>query len=183
MFNHEIKKPFESLDLSQRQIIVKKGEVLQFSGDTFLKFYKVIRGLLRSYIVDEKGKEHTFMFAPEKWLIGDVFAYINNRPAQLFIDVLEDSEVFVVDTSRITDKTIMTLEEYKTEFEKLLNKVGVLQNRVLMQMSTSALVRYKHFVETYPNIINRVPQKMIASYLGITPEALSRVRKEWATSK
>ena len=78
-------------------------------------------------------------------------------------------------------ETTLTIEEYKIQVGKLMNRVGVLQERILMQMSASALVRYKHFVKTYPEIIERVPQK-IATYLGITPEALSKVRNEWANS-
>lgn len=171
--------PFQSLNLDQKKISVKKGTILQFQGDTVLRFYKVEKGLLRSYVLDEKAKEHTFLFAPEKWLIGDVHAFSKNLATELFIDALEDSELIVVNTSRVEQNSQLTLEEYKVEFDKLLNRVGVLQERILMQMSSSALSRYQHFVRTYPDLAGRVSQKMIASYLGITPEALSKVRSDW----
>lgn len=175
--------PFQSLDLNQKRISVKKGIMLQMQGDTYLKFYFVEKGLLRSYILDDKGKEHTYMFAPEKWFIGDVYAFSKKKATQLFIDVIEDAELIVYQNRLVDEKTELALEEYKSEFNKLLNRVGVLQERILMQMSASALVRYQHFVKTYPQILERVPQKMIATYLGITPEALSKVRSDWAKSK
>jgi CRP-like cAMP-binding protein len=141
---------------------VKKGEFLQRKGDIGSKVYAVKSGLLRSYSIDEKGKEHIFMFAPEDWIISDTES--SEIPSELFIDALEDSVV------EVRDKNI---ERDQVSPEPLLKRILVLQKRVIMLMSASALERYQHFVETYPDIIQRVPQKMIASYLGITPEALS----------
>ena len=106
------------------------------------------------------------MFAPEGWVIGD-----NNPPDQpcdLFIDVLEDSVVFQ------KDKDI----SHENNPEKLIRRLEVLQKRVIMLMSATALERYQHFIQTYPDIVQRVPQRMIASYLGITPEALSTVKRQ-----
>lgn len=183
MFNHETNIPFESISLNQKEISLKKGTIIQLQGDKLLKFYKVKKGLLRSYILDEKGKEHTYMFAPEDWVIGDVYAFSKNIPTELFIDVIEDSDVIVFNAYKMDENTTLKLEEYKNEFGRLVNRVGVLQERVLRLLSATALTRYKHFVKTYPQILNRVPQKMIATYLGITPEALSKVRSEWVKAK
>lgn len=135
-------------------------------GDLNTKAYTVHSGLLRSYSIDEKGKEHIFLFAPEDWLISD--SNSADEPADLFIDALEDSEVFVL------EKTTSPVKHT----DKLIKRLAVLQKRVIMLMSSTAIERYEHFVETYPDIVQRVPQKMIASYLGITPEALSKVKKE-----
>ena len=105
------------------------------------------------------------MFAPEGWIVGD--AVVAQEPAELFIDALENSELIVLekDTKQLDPDT-----------ESLFKRIGVLQKRVIMLMSATALERYEHFVATYPQILQRVPQRMIASYLGITPEALSKVK-------
>ena len=149
-----------------KRIKVKKGEIIQSKGDLNTKAYSVISGLLRSYSIDEKGKEHIFLFAPEDWMIAD--SILDGKPADLFIDALEDSELILFDKN-------LNIESHTT---KLLKRLAVLQKRVIMLMSSTAIKRYEHFVETYPDIVQRVPQKMIASYLGITPEALSKVKKE-----
>ena len=134
--------------------------------------YKVESGLLRSYLIDEKGKEHIFMFAPKEWIIAD--STKPDMPARLFIDALEDSTVTV------TDKH---LKERQPNINLLINRIAVLEERVIMLMSSSAIERYEHFIAAYPGLLQRIPQKMIASYLGITPEALSKVKGDKARSK
>jgi len=148
-----------------KTIQVKKGEILQHKGDLNTKGYMVKKGLLRSYSIDEKGKEHIFLFAPENWIIADSIS--GDLPCQLFIDVLENSEI------QVFEKVI---EDNSDTTKILLKRLSVIQNRVIMLMSATAIERYEHFVETYPEITQRVPQRMIASYLGITPEALSKVK-------
>lgn len=156
---------------------------MQVQGEYNLKIYYVKKGLLRSYIIDEKGKTHVYMFAPEYWMVADKLAISRNKPAQLFIDALEDSEVEVLSAASLNKSKEYSREFYKTEFYRILNRASVLQERILMLMSASALKRYHHFEITYPQIIDRVPQKMIASYLGITPQALSKIRSAWAKQK
>jgi CRP-like cAMP-binding protein len=151
-----------------KEITIKKGTVLQRKGEPSTKAFMVQSGLLRSYTVDEKGKEHVFMFAPEGWIVADVIDH--GKPAELTIDALEDS-VLVVESKEIDIKDFPV--------EPLLRRLSVLQKRVMMLMSSSAIVRYQHFVETYPDIIQRVPQRIIASYLGVTPEALSRAKAQY----
>lgn len=151
---------------------VKKGQIIQSKGDLNTKVYSVKSGLLRSYSIDSKGKEHIYMFAPENWIISD--NYDASIPCELFIDALEDSEL------KVTEKE----ESYQNvPVKPLLKRIATLQNRIILLMSSNAIERYEHFVETYPDIIQRVPQKMIASYLGITPEALSKVKGEKARGK
>lgn len=149
-----------------KRIEVKKGQTLQRSGDLNSKVYQVESGLLRSFSIDNNGKEHIFMFAPESWVIGD--AVSPNEPCQLFIDSLENSVIIPI------DKESHILSDSK----KLIKRVEVLQNRIIKLMSASAIERYDDFIKTYPDIVQRVPQKMIASYLGITPEALSTVKRK-----
>ncbi|MEM1337925.1 MAG: Crp/Fnr family transcriptional regulator [Bacteroidota bacterium] len=144
---------------------VKKGEMLQKSGELRSRIYVVQSGLLRSYLIDEKGKEHIFMFAPEGWVIADNTG--TEIPTTLFIDALEDSIV------QVREKDITKEHQNVTP---LVKRLSVLQKRVVMLMSSSAIDRYEDFIATYPNIVQRVPQRMIASYLGITPEALSKIK-------
>lgn len=152
--------------LFMNKVFVKKGEIIQRNGDLNTKMFKVEKGLLRSYFVDEKGKEHIYIFAPEGWIMADGQAA--NSPCDLFIDALEDSELEITSIEKVDD--FMP--------QKLLNRLGVLQKRIIMLQSATAIERYEHFENTYPNIVQRVPQKMIASYLGITPEALSKVKSQ-----
>ena len=149
-----------------KRIEIKKGQILQSAGDLNGKVYQVISGLLRSYSIDDNGKEHIFMFAPENWVIGD--GVPSDKPCSLFIDSLEDSIIIPIER----DSPVLS------DSKKLIKRVEVLQNRVIMLMSASAIKRYDDFIKTYPDIVQRVPQKMIASYLGITPEALSNVKRK-----
>tara|TARA_B100000795_G_C22752444_1_gene420034 strand:- start:807 stop:1373 length:567 start_codon:yes stop_codon:yes gene_type:complete len=181
-FIHPFIKELEPSQLEElRQSIlykkVKKGTVLQLQGDINIKSYFVKKGLLRSYTIDEKGKEHVFMFAPEGWIISDMESHSKGLPAQLYIDVLEDSELEIVEKTILEKLTKLKNTEYFDKHNSLLiNRIIVLQKRVILLMSATAKERYEDFLSTYPNIIQRVPQKLIASYLGITPEALSKIR-------
>ena len=121
---------------------VKKGQILQKSGDLNTKVYLVESGLLRSYSIDNKGKEHIYTFAPENWLITD--SCEPNMPCQLFIDVLEDAVVQIIDKE----------EAMKTpNIHALVRRLNTLQQRIIMLMSATAVERYEHFIKTYPNII------------------------------
>ena len=155
-----------------KTIAIPKGSRLQNKGDINSKVYMVDSGLLRAYSIDEKGKEHIFLFAPEGWIVADNVD--SETPCELYIDALEDATVSVFSKDTGQDRL---------DSNQILRRLGVLQKRVIMLMSATALERYQHFVETYPKITQRVPQRMIASYLGITPEALSKVKSEWVSNR
>lgn len=160
----------------------KKGDIIQHAGMSKAHRYFVKKGLLRSFIVDSKGKEHIFIFAPEGWIIADVESLEYNTSVELFIDCLEDSEVFVFD-KEISSYDSLSREEISEHTRLLYRRMGVLQRRVLMLLSSSAKDRYAYFLLTYPELPNRVPLRMIASYLGITPQALSTIMSAMATPK
>jgi CRP-like cAMP-binding protein len=148
-----------------KEISIKKGTLIQREGDLNHKVYEVQSGLLRSYSIDKSGKENIFMFAPEGWTIAD-----NSDaevPAELYIDALEDSMVLVFQKD---------IEREGKNVRPLIKRLGVLQSRIVMLLNSSAIERYEHFLETYPHIAVRVPQRMIASYLGVTPETLSAAK-------
>lgn len=148
-----------------KKINIKRGDILQRSGELNTKVYRVEKGLLRSYCIDRNGKEHIFMFAPEGWVIADSCS--PDVPSLLFIEALEDSTVVVLPKD---------LEREKDNVPALTRRMSALQNRILMLISSNAIERYDYFINTHPELVQRIPQKMIASYLGITPETLSAVK-------
>lgn len=156
-----------------KRITVKKGQILQHKGEVDTKAYIVKKGLLRSYTIDDKGKEHIYMFGSENWIVADISEL--NTPCQLYIDALEDSVI------EVTSKEEMLAANPDPLL--LVRRLNKMQNRIIMLMSSNAKERYEHFIKTYPDIIQRVPLRMIASYLGITPEALSRVRRKLSQKK
>lgn len=153
---------------------VPKNTILQRPGDVNTAVYVVKRGILRSYSLDAKGREHIFLFAPENWIIAD--ACPHDEPASLFIDAIADSEVEVHPKQEHLETSGDDM--LRRRLTGLYNRMGVLQQRVIQLMSASALERYESFIQTYPDVTQRVPQRMVASYLGLTPEALSKVKNE-----
>ena len=153
---------------------IKRKQLLQRKGDTHSKAYFVRKGLLKSYMLDEKGKEHIFMFAPENWIVTDINSVTNYGQTELFIQAIEDSEVEVIQGDAFMKLTHKLQSNSQLEVQKLLKRNAVLQKRIISLMSKSAIERYEDFIATYPGIVQRVPQKLIASYLGITPQALSK---------
>lgn len=166
----------------RESVSYKKGQVLQVQGSKTSKAFFVKKGLLKSYVIDEKGKEHIFMFAPENWMIADVESQQFESSAELNISCIEDSEVVVLDRSELRESDI-TAEQLQQVNTLLFRRIAVLQRRIIQMMSASAQSRYEHFVADYPDLPNRVPQRMIASYLGITPEALSKIKGQMVRLK
>lgn len=159
---------------------VKKGEILLNMGDVATFTYKVKGGCLKSYVIDHAGKEHILQFAPEGWLIGDMDSATNNKPTMIFIDAIEDSEVSYISTAALAD--LHKLDKYMLAEMgiKLRNNLIATNKRVIGLLSATAKDRYISFTETYPTLIQRLPLKLIASYIGITPEYLSDLRRKLA---
>ena len=163
-----------------KTIKILKGNFLLRQGEICNHSFFVESGLLRQYSIDNKGKEHILQFAPETWFISDRESIYFNQPSDYFIQALEDSKVLQID-----ERFILQLAEQNKSFlafnNKLLhNHIRHLQKRVTQLLSATAEERYLDFIKLYPDILLRVPQSMVASYLGITPESLSRVRKDLA---
>jgi len=135
----------------------------------------VVKGLLKSFYYDDAGKTHILQFAMEDWWISDPNAYHNRLNATLNIDCLEDTETFFIS---IDNREKLCAEMQKMEYFFLKKTTAgyiALQKRILSLMSQKAEERYTQFVQLYPNLIDRVPKALIASYLGITRETLSRM--------
>tara|TARA_R110001583_G_scaffold41287_1_gene131481 strand:+ start:324 stop:860 length:537 start_codon:yes stop_codon:yes gene_type:complete len=154
----------------------KKGHLIQQAESSMALSIYVKKGILRSYVIDSNGKEHIYMFASKGYIIGDIEAMEYHKSTQLYIDCLEDCEVIFFDKEQLL--TFLTKEQTAVFNQLLSRRIGRLQRRVLMLMGTPAIDRYSYFLEIYPELPTRVPQKMIASYLGIAPQTLSTIRNK-----
>ena len=161
-----------------KTIDVKKGDFLLRQGDICKQSLFVEKGLLRYYSIDEKGKIHVLQFSPEGWLVSDRESAFFNQPSPYFIDALEDSTLVLISTDFLHSNTQMVPELEEMNSRLLHNHIRQLQNRINLLLSATVEERYLNFIETYPDVLMRVPQHLVASYLGVTPEGLSRVRKE-----
>lgn len=159
---------------------IKKGDVLLSEGQICEHTFFVEKGLLRMYALNSEGKENIVQFAPEEWLISDRGSVFFNSPSSYTIDAIEDTSYVM-----ITESLIQEISEQSDLFRSynakaLHNHIRHLQQRITQLLGHSAKERYLDFIQLYPDLTLRIPQWMIASYLGITPESLSRVRKELA---
>lgn len=175
--------PEESVKLCSMHYNVqyfKKGSVLVKEGEINTDRYFVEKGLLRMFSIDKNAKEHVIQFAPEGWIISDSTSQMLKEKSRFFIEAIEDSEVVVLSDEFFFELSQISPKVSERNQRLMLNHIKNLQNRVNALISTTAEERYMDFLRKYPNIMLRVPQWMVASYLGITPESLSRVRKELA---
>ena len=160
-----------------------KGTMLQRSGEVATHGYFVVKGLIRRYSIDDKGREHTLRFAPEDGWITDFESLRDRTPASAFIETLEDCELAVIDAPS-HERLIAGIAGYAAAFAHGLLKMSeARERRLLDSMSATAEERYLNFLETYAAIAQRIPQHMLASYLGMTPETLSRVRNQLAKKR
>jgi len=157
---------------------LRKHQFLLQAGDICKQHAFVSKGCLRSYSVDSDGVEHTVKFAVENWWIGDRDSLMSGEPAMLNIDAVEDSEVVLLSTKNF-DLICQQIPAFNHMVNNLLQSAyNASQNRILANISLSAIEKYEHFLQRYPDLALRIPQGMIASYLGMSPETLSRVRNQ-----
>ncbi|MCE7063857.1 Crp/Fnr family transcriptional regulator [Dyadobacter sp. CY326] len=157
----------------KRQYILQEGDVTRY--ETF-----ILKGVTRTYQVDDKGQEHIVQFGLEDWWIGDLFSFLTETPTTYNIDCLEETEVV-----QITKADLETLYEKVPKMERhfrliIQNAFIASTRRLSSNLSKSAPERYEDFIKKYPQIDQRVANHQIASYLGITPQTLSRIRSQAA---
>ena len=159
--------------LKKRQFFLQEGDICKYAGF-------VSKGCLKTYTVDKNGDEHVFQIALEGWWVSDMYSHLTGEPANFNIEALEDCEIVVMD-KEAREKILKEVPGYE-RFHRILleNNYVATQRRVNSMLSSSAEERYLAFIEKYPQIVQRVPQLVIASYLGIAPESLSRIRKQLA---
>lgn len=157
-----------------------KNEMILMAGEVSSTGYFVLSGLLRCYSIDSKGKTHVIQFAPEQWWLSERNGMFFNEPSEFFIDAIEPTKAVAMPKDFINEaaKHVPCMNDLNNTM--LNNAIRFMQKRINMLLSATAEERYLNFIKLYPNLTLRVPQWMIASYLGITPESLSRVRKDLA---
>jgi CRP-like cAMP-binding protein len=157
---------------------LRSREFLQRAGDAAKYAAFVAKGCLRSYVIDSHGKEHIVQFAPETWWLADNISLATGTPSQYFIDAIEDSDLLLIDPTS-HEAVVEKIPGYAASFRKGLQRHAAAKDaRIVSSMSTPAHDRYLEFLKTYPSIAMRVPQRMLASYLGVSPETVSRIRKK-----
>ncbi|RWY49973.1 Crp/Fnr family transcriptional regulator [Mucilaginibacter gilvus] len=154
---------------------VKRKQYLLEAGDVNTKISFVTNGCLRSYAVDKNGGEHVLQFAPPGWWIVDMRSMLTHEPARLNIDAIEETELFYILKA---DLDALQLKYPKFErFGRMLaeNAMATYQHRQIDNMILNAIERYSNFCTLYPSLILSLPQKQVASYIGVTPEFLSKM--------
>jgi len=156
---------------------VRKKLFLSQEGDISKGPFFVTKGILRSYTVDKNGFEHVLQFAPPGWWIADMYSLITQQPGSLSIDAVEDSDVLLLPKQEL-DKLYNEIPAFERFFRILAeNALVTFQQRLIDNLSLTAKERYANFCKRYPLLIERLQQKQVASYIGVTPEFLSKMLK------
>lgn len=170
-----VRKSFSEKRVKRRQFILQEGDVCKLN--TF-----VVEGCFRMYMLDHSGKEHNLQFAIENWWIGDIASFHSEDPSRFYIQAIENSIILQI---KKEDQLRLFVEYPK--FNRIFrviteNALVSYQRRVLQNISSTAEERYIDFMNRYPNFFNRISNVQIASFLGITPEFLSTIRKKLSKS-
>jgi CRP-like cAMP-binding protein len=140
----------------------------------------VIKGCLKSYIIDPFGKEHIMQFAPEGWLITDMDSVFNQVPSNTYIEAIEDSVVYWLQNKMTDFFDDLTAEELREQSKMMTRNIIASNKRTRLLLSSTGKERYLDFIQTYPTLAKRLPLKDIAAYIGVTPEYLSEIRRKLA---
>ncbi len=162
---------FKERRVKRKHFILQKGDICKHH--TF-----VVEGCFRMYLVDEKGKEHNLQFAIENWWITDIGSFYSEEPSRLYIEALENATVLQLkkdDQIKLFDDNLKFNQIFRVITENALVSA---HRRILENISSTAEERYLDFLKTYPHFFNRISNVQIASYLGVTPEFLSTIRKK-----
>ena len=158
-------------NFSKKRVLLEQGKVCK-------NLFFVEEGSLRAFNTNAEGKEATIMFAVQDWWITDMYCFANQKPAMLSLEALEDTKVVVLDFDSL-ELLLQRLPKFERLFRILFqNAYAREQLRVLDMISLTTEQRYRRFLIKYPQIVEKVTQKQIASYLGVTPEFLSSVKKK-----
>ena len=170
-----VEEVFKERKVKRRQFILQEGDVCKHN--TF-----VVEGCFKMYMVDPNGKEHNLQFAIENWWIGDIGSFHSEEPSRLYVEALENSIILQI-KKEDQWKLFVDYPKFNRIFRVLAENAMVsLQNRILQNISSTAEERYLQFSIKYPQLFNRISNVQIASYLGVTPEFLSTIRKKLAKS-
>ena len=180
--------PFTEEELNEfcnsfKAVRIKKRQFIEQPGFLAKHRYFVVEGAFRAYVIGDEGQEHTIQFAIEDWWISDYNSYLFQQPATMFIVALEDSLVLQID-----HESELRLKNSRYRFETFFriiaeNTAAYMARRVITNLTKTAEQRYEIFLERYPNIVRKVPQYALASFLGMTTEYLSKLRHKRMAKK
>lgn len=154
--------------LKRKQFFVQEGDINKYQAF-------VTEGCLRSYSIDENGFEHILQFAPPDWWIGDIYSIVKQQPGKLNIDAIFDSELIVILRTDML-KLFTAVPKFERYFRILAeNSLMGYQARLMDNLGLTARDRYNNFCRSYPSLIQTLPQKQVAAYIGVTPEFLSKM--------
>lgn len=170
------KSLFVPRKLRKKQFLLQEGDICRYTAF-------VNQGILRSYTVDQKGNEHILQFASEGWWAADLYSFLTDEPSLYNMEAMEDTELLLINRPS-WEILLLKAPKFERYFRILIqNNLIATQRRLMESLSETAESKYLKFIGTYPESVQRVPQHMIASYLGITRETLSRLRKEMVVGK
>ena len=176
----------EEVELIKNYLTPKKLRRKQYllqEGDVCKTIAFVEKGTLREYSINQNGAEHIIQFAIDGWTISDLFSFLTGEPATYNIDAIEDSELVLI-SKTAHEELLQRLHKYETYTRLQITGAYLAMQKRLNSINTLSLEeRYLDFITLYPNIVQRVPQHMIASYMGLQPETLSRIRRKISINK
>ncbi len=173
----------ETIDLESRlfERTIKRRQFILQEGDVCKHYTFVVKGCFRMYKVDKKGNEHNLQFSVEDGWVGDVGSFHTEEPSELYIEAMEPSIILQIEKADLLHLYIHYLN-FNRNFRVLVENAFIsLQKRVIQNISATAEEKYLDFIQHYPDLFNRISNVQIASYLGITPEFLSKIRKDLAS--
>lgn len=167
---------FKEIKVKKRQFIIQPNFPARHRN-------YVLKGVFRAYVVANEGQDHTITFAIDDWWVTDYNSYIYQQPATMFVVALEDSTILQIDFE--TEQELKQSNHKFETFFRILAERGLAshQRRIIANLTQSAEERYETFITKYPQIVQRVPQYALASYLGMTTEFLSRIRNKKTSKK
>ena len=167
---------FETASFKNKEILLKPGQI----GDWA---YFVQQGIIRNYTIDENATEHVLSFASPGWWIADMYSFLTGKPSNSYIEVIDDAEVYIITKDK--QEELYKLVPKTERFFRILieNSLIANQQRLVDKLSLSAEERYENFAKKYPEVKNCLPQKHIASYIGVTPEFFSKMKSKLLRNK
>lgn len=163
----------KSATIRRKEFLLRAGEICRY--ENFIH-----KGCLRTYALDKYGNEHIAMFAIEDWWTGDMYSFLTQQPGQYYIDAVEDTEIWQISKPDL-EQLYVKIPKFERFFRILLQNAFIAQQqRIVQNLSFTAEQRYHAFIAQYPKLEQRLTQRQMAAFLGITPEFLSMLRRKAA---